>query len=283
MNDRLDRLERLEALRHSGALSDVEFAAEKARILVDERAGGHPSTKALLAVGAAMIVVAAMVASWWQRPASTTGTRPAAAPAPIRTLAAPSAPVPALSPQAALAAAGRVVFPEAGAVPFRAEKLIPVGDHLAVIGVGEGDGSHASGGTLAIQYVDQAGRTFTKVGPMVAEQTGSFGTIGGWTLRHDLGDRPIIALDGGGTFQGCTFGGTTLIALDADRPRTLASLIPTSFADDSASDHGPSYEGRITRAGDGIAVRYSGSVTATILFRRVGAALVPDRPLPAGC
>ena len=104
-----------------------------------------------------------------------------------------------LPAKAALASAGTEAFSVQDGVHVHAVALVPVDNRYAVIGVGDGDGSHASAGTLAVQYVDRTAAGFAKIGPFVSEQTGSMGAIGEWKLRHDLGDRPIIVLEGGGT------------------------------------------------------------------------------------
>ena len=285
MNDRLDRLERLHVLRQSGALTDAEFEAEKARALAESGRAKHGRSRGILMAASGLIVIAGIAATWRYLVAH----RDVSAPPVIMTPAVTSRSMPPptrLSPlpaKAALALAGTVAFSGQDSVHVHAVALLPVDDRYAVIGVGEGDGSHASAGTLAVQYVDRTAAGFEKTGPLVSEQTGSMGAIGEWNVRHDLGDRPIIALDGGGTWQGCTSGGVTLIELDKDGPRTLSTFIPTSLEDDSTSDHGPSYAGKIERAGSGLAVSYSGSVNATIALRRIGSKLVPDQALPDGC
>lgn len=287
MDDRVTRLERLARLRESGTLTDAEFEAEKARILADEALGEDVAIeeprsgwagRILLGGGIAIGAAAALWLAW----PSIHPTAPA--PEAVANVAMPE-PLPQAPPMSDTqqqAAAFAVAFDSAS--PFKPEKIVPVGGHLAVIAVaGNPDGAHVESGTLAVQYVDRNGDGFTRVGPRIEEQAGSFGQIGGWSLRRDLADDPVVVLEGGGTWQGCTVSGAILIALAPDAPHTLTDFIPTGFEDDSQAENGPHYDGNLVRAGDAIAVRYTGSVTTTVTLRPDGAKLVPDRPLPDGC
>jgi hypothetical protein len=236
--------------------------------------------KIALFLGAAVAVAGG--AAWMMQGVIPPSAPPSAPEAPAAAPQAPAEVAPPPAPADLLPAAFAVAFP--GAAGYRPERLVPVGGHYAVIALREFDGGHAEGGSLAVRYVDRVGEGFAAVGQAVRADAGSFGRIGGWTLRADLADTPLIVLTGGGTWQGCTIETATLIALDPDVPRVVLGILPLSFDNGGASEEEDnSWESRLARAGDAIRVQYSGALDAVVTLRRRGAAYGADRPFPEGC
>ena len=247
---------------------------------------GRSITIILAGVAAVMLAVALWAVA--NRRADT--PRPAAPAVPVAkaTVAARPEAVVEKTPPAApndLAAAYRAAFDEAErASGLEPVGLVAVGDHLAVIATfTDPEPSHASNGGLSVQYVDRVGDGFRRVGSVAKVETGSFGAIAGWTMRRDLADDPIITVEGGGTWQGCTIAGVNLIRLEPDRPSVVSDFIPIHYQDESGMGDGGGWDATLTRAGDGIRVRYAGSLDTTIVYRREGDRFVTDKEPPAGC
>jgi hypothetical protein len=308
-NDRLDRLERLANLRASGALTEEEFVVEKQAILGGDLlpsespvdGGGElrswPGRRASLVFGVpvtAAIVGAALWAAW---PAHDPkgGTAPAKLSPPRAIVEAPSPPPVAvtMSPKQQLEAAFRAQYGQSGTATltfgedrytFRPAALIPVESYFALISVGSGPDYHAAAGKLSVAYLDRAGTEFRKAGvaPVIAT-TGTFGAINGWRLRRDLGSSPVSAIEGGGTWQGCTLGGVTLIELGSQQPQITAEFIPIAFENDSGFGEASSYDGRLERSGDGIRAIYTGDITKTVEYQRQDGRLVATSEEPGVC
>lgn len=240
-----------------------------------------PITLAVVAAAIPAIALWAVVKKRVDSPASV-------APAVKPTDHARRGPVGDKAPPAArsdLAAAYRAAFDEVDrAGGLEPGGLVPVGDHLAVVATfTDPEPSHASNGGLSVQYVDRIGDGFRRVGNAATVETGSFGAIAGWTTRRDLADDPIIAVEGGGTWQGCTLAGINLIRLRTDRPTIVSDFIPTHYQYDSGVGEDGGWDAALTRTGDTIRVQYVGSLDTTIIYRWKGTRFVPDKESPAGC
>jgi hypothetical protein len=193
----------------------------------------------------------------------------------------------AMGPEEQRNAAFAAAFSADEAPHFTPAALVDVGDHKAIVAVRQtpADASHADSGALSVRYVDWDGSNFASTDiPPLLEETGSSGAIGGWKVRRDLGKYPVIVLEGGGTWQGCTIAVATLIELRPDKPMTLGSI--PSFRDFPANDFGGDgrhYTGTLSRDRTGFKMRYRGSVNMTVHLARNGAKLKPDHELPGGC
>ncbi|RZI61332.1 MAG: hypothetical protein EOP94_00920 [Zymomonas sp.] len=166
---------------------------------------------------------------------------------------------------------------------YRPEGILPIGSHLAIIAVKTNEKVHAEPGTLAIQYLNRSGDVFSMSGTRLEVRTGSSGPIAGWKVRRDLADNPIVVVEGGGTWQGCTSSGVTLIELTPDRPRTIVDFIPVIYSNDSGFGTAGFFEGKLSRAGHGIKVSYSASSSKTVTYVRRGDRLIPTSRSPQTC
>lgn len=329
MGDRLDALERLARLRNQGALTEVEFSAEKVRLLADPAAPLMSSTVEsaveaprvttgpslpndqsiagetpgalrfwpVAAGGAAALTALVAGAVWFgrsdvlpSRPAATASAQ-AALPTPTPTA---SASWQDLTPKQAqreafIAAFGHPPLPaprdDVDASSTKPVALIHVGAHQALVTVTENLGAaHVESGTLEVRYVDVTATGYQRAGAAPAEvKLGSFGQIGGWKLRRDLGVNAMIVGEGGGTWQGCTGDWTSLIELTPSGPIVAADGIPTAYDDQSGTSDGGNFDGKLQRDGNGISVRYTGSVAKTIRFARRGGKLIATESLPSIC
>ncbi len=98
--------------------------------------------------------------------------------------------------------------------------------------------AHASSGKLAAIYLTRTDKGFAVAKKFVpATETGSFGKIGEWSVSRSFGELPVVTVDGGGTWQGCTVNITTLLELTPDGPKELAS-VPMSYDNGGAVPEG---------------------------------------------
>jgi hypothetical protein len=135
--------------------------------------------------------------------------------------------------------------------------------------------AHASSGKLAAIYLTKTDKGFTVEKKFVpATETGSFGKIGEWSVSKSFGALPVVTVDGGGTWQGCTVGITTLLELTPDGPKQLAS-VPMSYDNGGAVPEGQRptrISGRIEniKPGKSFDVVYFGSKDFTDRYVRTG-------------
>jgi hypothetical protein len=84
---------------------------------------------------------------------------------------------------------------------------------------------HASSGKLAAFYLKQTPKGFAVDKRFVpATESGSFGVLESWRVSKAYGALPVVAVNGGGTWQGYTCSVTTLLELAADKPRELITV-----------------------------------------------------------
>jgi hypothetical protein len=135
--------------------------------------------------------------------------------------------------------------------------------------------AHASAGKLAAIYLTRTDKGFSVAKKFVpATQTGSFGKIGEWSVSKSFGALPVVTVDGGGTWQGCTVSVTTLLELTPDGPKQLAS-VPMTYDNAGAAPEGKPptrISGRIEKIVPGKAfdVVYFGSKDFTERYVRKG-------------
>lgn len=250
MSDRISDLERLTRLRQEGAISNEEFAAEKARLLGTRAPGGAPMRPKLWwmlpALGIVLVVLVIVGAVMLGRSAIGGGqsVHPAPTPRPRPTPTATSD-IASLAPDERLAAAVRAAFPNGPTANgddgqhyvFDTSRLVdaPFGPVL----VSEGrvpDFSHADGGRLDITYLAPAGERYvaTRRFPAAAE-AGSMGQMTEWSVSNRFSDLPVIYAEGGFSGQGYTCGTTSLVELRPEGVATVATF-QDSYSNDGAAD-----------------------------------------------
>jgi hypothetical protein len=137
------------------------------------------------------------------------------------------------------------------------------------------DAAHASAGKLAVVYLTRSDSGFTVAKKFVpAAETGSNGRIADWSVNRSFGELPVVTVDGGGTWQGCTVSVTTLLELTPDGPKTLAS-VPMTYDNAGAVTDGQKptqISGRIEKIvpGKSFDVVYFGSKDFTERYMRKG-------------
>jgi hypothetical protein len=267
MSSRYDELERLQRLRESGALTDEEFQSEKRRLLghqtiapsdeaAVEAAEEAPSRRRLyIIVGVAALVVA-IVAGLLIGRMSGGGDEIVDLPMPEQNAAADAnvveakaAPdVRALPAEEQLARAFEAAFGSRGEaalavqsdgadedVRYAPGKLIWPAFGPVLLSEGQvQDAAHVSAGKIAIHYLKPAADRFEVVRAWPAGvATGSFGRVAHWSVSPRFSTWPVIASEGGGTWQGYTCSWLTLTELRPGGPVELAT-VPLSYDDSGA-------------------------------------------------
>lgn len=157
---------------------------------------------------------------------------------------------------------------------------IDLGARIAVIATAKGGESHADSGRLVVRYVERAAKGFRRAtAPEVSESRASWGAAPAWKLRRDLADAPVLAIEGGGTWQGQTCVWTALVELDVDAPREVLVALTEHSGDTGEGD----YQAEMARDGAGLKLVYTGAINGTFRLRRVGGRLVSDPSLPMDC
>ncbi|ATY33400.1 hypothetical protein [Sphingomonas psychrotolerans] len=153
------------------------------------------------------------------------------------------------SPAERLADALRVVPPGDGRYTFgKDDKLLdtPFGPVLLRHGHAP-DAGHPEGGVIAAYYLrEQQGRFELARAYPEAAMSGSFGDLAKWSVSDKFATLPVLVVEGGGTWQGCTVSDTDLIELRPTGPASLASI--TTIFDDSGmeQDNPQSLTGSLT-------------------------------------
>ncbi|HEX8308194.1 MAG TPA: SHOCT domain-containing protein [Allosphingosinicella sp.] len=286
MSSRYDELERLQRLRESGALTDEEFQAEKRRLLAhrdigraDEVAPGAevvetearaPSRRRLwIILGLAGLAVAIVAGLLLGRMSGGGDDGIIDLPMPAENEAADSnlvqskalPDIRALPPEEQLARAFEAAFGSRGeavlsvpgdgqdeGVRYAPGRLIWPAFGPVLISEGKvQDPAHVSAGKIAVHYLKPAGDRFEVVRAFpAAVSTGSFGQVARWTLNPRFSNWPVIAAEGGGTWQGYTCSWLTLTELRPAGPAKLAD-VPLVYDDTGAKEDGSarSIEGKI--------------------------------------
>jgi len=192
------------------------------------------------------------------------GGNQAQKPAPTPTPSASATPV--ADPAARLAAAVKAAWSEGvkqGPITFDDNKLIDTAFGPVLVSHGHvPDAAHVDGGTIAVTYLDAEGVGFRvrKRFPKAAE-SGSFGDLAEWSVSDKFLDRPVIYVEGGGTWQGYTCSVTTLVELRPDGPVEIVSF-PSLYDDGGAvEDKAQSIQGKIgdIRKGRDFVVKFEGT------------------------
>lgn len=312
MTDRIEALERLQRLRETGALTEAEFAAEKAALLgradavpdAPPREHAAESTTVALArrrpewlipavVGAALLVfiVAAMLllrgggGDSADTAAAVNVTAPAPAPPIANQPESERAPAIRSRPQseqlaAAFAAAfgGRATRTvEEAEISFRPGSLTWIGERAVLISNGtNAEECHACAGMVAVHYLTPTGDGFRSAGEWLSVATDDYGRPPDWRISSDLTGRPALRVENGGGNQGifCSF--VSYYDLSGDRPAEIAR-VQTGYTNEG-EEGGFEIEGRIAnlQRGRSFDVVYSGYESFTETYRFRGGRFVLD-------
>jgi hypothetical protein len=296
MSSRYDELERLQRLRESGALTDEEFQAEKRRLLGHQSITPEEETRPvepeapsrrrlwiiLVGAGLALAIVAGI---FWGRMSGGGDDGIIDLPMPTENVAedsnlvvAKAAPdVRALPADEQLARAFEAAFGSRGeavvAVPGNGSdedvRFAPgrlVWPAFGPVLVSEGkvqDPTHAAAGRIAIHYLKPSGDRFEVARAFpAAVATGSNGQVARWSLNPRFSEWPVIAAEGGGTWQGVTCAWLSLTEIRPGGPAEIAR-VPLVYDDSGARPEGDgqAIAGKILNIakGQSFDVVYSGS------------------------
>jgi Short C-terminal domain len=169
-----------------------------------------------------------------------------------------------------------------GAVTYRPGRLIQAPFGPILVSEGEiRDAPHVSGGRIAIAYLRAEGDHFALVRSFPeAIVAGSFGHVGKWSVSPRFSDWPVIAAEGGGTFQGYSCSVLTLTELRPAGPAEIAS-IPLSYDDSGAKEdasEATKIDGKLVNIvkDQSFDVAYSGSQAFTDHYVSAGGAYTLD-------
>lgn len=141
------------------------------------------------------------------------------------------------------------------------------------------DGSHAEGGAIAAYYLraQEGGFALVKAWPEAAT-SGSFGDLGKWSLSDTFASVPVLVVEGGGTWQGCTIGLTDLVALQPSGPAAIASITTTFDNSGMEPESAQSLTGSFADIvrDRGFTVRYQGTRSFAERYVRRGARFQPE-------
>src|SRR3954471_2799005 len=153
----------------------------------------------------------------------------------------------------------------AQAVAYKPGRLIEAPFGPVLVSEGEvRDAAHINGGRIAVTYLRPEGDHYAVVRHFPeAIVAGSFGHVGKWSVSPRFSDWPVIAAEGGGTWQGYTCSVLTLTELRPAGPAEIAS-IPLSYDDGGAKEdasEATKIEGKLINIvkGESFDVVYSGS------------------------
>jgi hypothetical protein len=160
-------------------------------------------------------------------------------------------------------------------VKFKPGALVQAPFGPALLAPGEViDAAHASSGKMGVVYLKRTPKDFGVVKRFIpATETGSFGTIGKWRVSRAFGQLPVVIVEGGGTWQGCTVNNATLLELAPRGPRELANVpLYNYYAADFGGRRPTNLRGQITRIlpNRSFEVTYSGSSRFTERYVRRG-------------
>jgi hypothetical protein len=295
MSSRYDELERLQRLRESGALTDEEFQAEKRRLLGHQSSAAAPESveveaqapsrrRLWIILAVAGLAVAVIAGLYFGR---TSGGDDGIIDLPMPTeneaadsnlVEAKALPdIRALPPGEQLARAFEAAFGSRGeavlSVPgdgsdedvrYAPGRLVWLSFGPVLISEGKvQDPAHVSAGKIAVHYLKPAGDRFEVVRAFpAAVSTGSNGQVARWSLNPRFSNWPVVAAEGGGTWQGYTCSWLTLTELGPGGPARIAD-VPLVYDDTGAKEDGTgrSIEGKILNVNknQSFDIVYSGS------------------------
>jgi hypothetical protein len=150
-----------------------------------------------------------------------------------------------------------------GIVTFRPGGLVDVDQSagvVALVSLGENhENCHACSGSLSVHYLKHTASGFKPWGKVddYGFTGNGFGAPPNWSIRRDLEDYPVLAIQTGYTGQGCTSAQQDLVALTPEGVELRVGSIPILY-NNSASYH----------AGDPQIVRLEGEVRPLLKNKR---------------
>ncbi|MEY4953458.1 MAG: hypothetical protein RL299_1882 [Pseudomonadota bacterium] len=256
--DHLEAIERLHRLKESGALSEEEFAAQKAQLLAAAAApaAAEPDwapapapglNKGLLGGIAAAVVILGAGAWYGLSGSGAPSSQPSAAASDAGT-AVTTTTVPAIAslPEgeqlrlASIAALGftgsRTRKDGTQSVITKAERLVQLPFGVALLtSTHRPDDCHACSGYVGVYYLMDEGGQFKVTGKWPEAVSGwGWGNVPEWRLSGDYTVNPAVVASGSDGNQGYFCGGTSITELTAKGPVT--SFIATSATNEGAVD-----------------------------------------------
>jgi hypothetical protein len=244
----LERLERLQRLRESGALDEEEFRSEKSKLLTDN-ARDRTATQRWRIYGtiAAVALIGAVSLGLWatrneQAPTSRASLPPKPAEVSPRTVLAP---VEVRSGADRLADAFEAATGHRSAFSKREGGDVVSTKPIRIIELSFGpalltkreikDGCHACTGAIGVYYLKEEGGRTTVTGrwPNAVEGWGWGAAPAEWHITEKFTAYPSIYASGGFMGQGVVMESSTLTELRPEGP-TTSDLIGTGFSDEGA-------------------------------------------------
>jgi hypothetical protein len=222
---------------------------------------------------AGALLLAGAVLAGCDKPQPEAPTKPAV-PAPAPTHGSPP------NRAARLAAAVKAVpaVPADSPIAFDDDKLVdtPFGAVLLRHGHVK-DFGHGDTGVVNAFYLKPQGDGFTlaHAWPEII-QSGSMGDFGEWYVSRTLARYPVVGVEGGGTWQGCTVSFLTLVELRPEGPAQLAD-VPLLYDDSGMVEDGARHiKGRLTDPvpDKGFTLRYEGTERFAERYVRQGSKFV---------
>jgi hypothetical protein len=179
----------------------------------------------------------------------------------------PSAsPSPVADPAARLAAAVKAAWPDGvdqGPITFDDSQLVDTAFGPVLVSHGHvRDAAHVDAGTIAVHYLEAQGTGFRvrKSFPKAAE-SGSFGDLAEWSVSDKFLDVPVVYVEGGGTWQGYSCSYTSLVALEPEGPKEVASFQSLYSNGGAVEDNAQTFEGKIAdiHKGQDFTVKFTGT------------------------
>lgn len=157
----------------------------------------------------------------------------------------------------------------AASVDAKAQVQAPFGA-IEVEEFSEEGGSHAAAGRLHVRYLSDEGDVRADFPEAVL--MGSWGAMGDWSIRDDLGEFPVIQSEGGGTWQGYSCSWTAFTELAPDGPHEVLRYLDYFSNEGAGRDPLEEFEGELEGPGpDGdLVVRYTGTTEVAVTYRRNG-------------
>jgi hypothetical protein len=237
-----------------------ELAAEESVVVAEEAPSRRPLYLVLGGIGVAIAIVAGLLlgrmggGSGGADNGSYASEAPAERNGAMENMVAPPAPfdVRALPPAEQLSLAVAAAFPGPGGttqqvesgsgsvsetITYKPGRLIwaSFGPILVSEGVVD-EAAHASAGKIAVHYLRPEGNGFAVVRAFpAAVVAGSSGHVGRWSVGARFSNWPVIAAQGGGTWQGYTCSNLILTELRPEGPAQLAT-VPLSYDDSGAKE-----------------------------------------------
>lgn len=225
-----DELARLDDLRRSGALTDEEFAAEKAALLAPRR---FPRWPLVVGGGAVAIGAAVAIGVFGGQEMSPPAATPSAVPSPVASqTATPVATTDWPLADAFAAATGHAsAYTEPGSdgdVTITPQRVVPLSNGIAALIAAReiADGCHACAGGLAVYYLrdDGGSPALVRAFPQAVSGNGFGGAPSSWSVTDRFTSTPAIYAEAGFTGQGITQTSATITELTPAGPVTSGPI-----------------------------------------------------------